>query len=77
MDRAENLRGQLASALSDIPEKLKNVREILKIHHHSIRLRLFADGIFVAIFGLLEVMVDELSKSWLSRRLSIRGKDHV
>lgn len=40
---------------------------MVKIHYDSVKLKLCADAVFVAIFDVLHVTVHELSKSFLSQ----------
>lgn len=66
IQRADSIRQQAYGALESIPKKLESINELLKIHFDSAKLKLCADAVFVSIFDVLHVTVNELSKSFLS-----------
>ncbi|KAI1760958.1 hypothetical protein GGR53DRAFT_54736 [Hypoxylon sp. FL1150] len=63
MDRAENLREEIYTALGEIPTQLEQTNAIINLHKQSRELKRHADSVFVAIFEVLESIVRELSKS--------------
>lgn len=59
--RAEH-REAIQNFLAEIPERLDTIQRLSQIHHTSIRLHLRADAVMVAVFTVLERIVDEITK---------------
>lgn len=55
------------TALAEIPRKLELVGALTQVHYRSHELFVAADLVFVALFDLLERIIDELSKSMRSK----------
>jgi hypothetical protein len=49
--------------LAKIPEKLDLIQDLLGVHFRSVKLYMAADQVFVAMFAVLERLINELSKS--------------
>ncbi|KAI1461614.1 hypothetical protein F4805DRAFT_239010 [Annulohypoxylon moriforme] len=74
IDRAEDLRGEICSALAEIPIQLEQINATINIHKSSRELKRRADSVFIAIFDLLESIVGELSKSVTKKTISVTLK---
>ncbi|RSL48350.1 hypothetical protein CEP54_012953 [Fusarium duplospermum] len=59
--RAEH-REAIQNFLAEIPEQLETVQRLSQVHVASIRLHLLADAVMVAVFTVLERIVDEITK---------------
>lgn len=66
--RAEH-REAIQNFLAEIPERLETIQLLSQIHHASVRLHLRADAVIVAVFTVLERIVDEITKVRKSKRL--------
>jgi hypothetical protein len=58
-------------ALDKIPTTLERLHERLEVHYQSPKLKSYGDGVLVAVFVLLELIVRELSGSAASKRPEI------
>ncbi|KAI0177529.1 hypothetical protein BJ166DRAFT_585636 [Pestalotiopsis sp. NC0098] len=63
LERLETLRADMYTALDKIPVTLSRLHELLDVHYQSSKLKQYGDGVLVAIFVLLELIVRELSGS--------------
>ncbi|RSL82430.1 hypothetical protein CEP51_005151 [Fusarium floridanum] len=61
-ERAEH-REAIQNFLAEIPEKLETIQRLSQIHLASIRLHLCADAVMVAVFTVLERIIDEITKA--------------
>jgi hypothetical protein len=55
--------------LAEIPEQLETIQRLSEIYHASIRLHSCADAIIVAIFTVLERIVDNITRTWRGKSL--------
>lgn len=55
------------TALDKIPVTLGRLHDLLDVHYQSSKLKEYGDGVLVAIFVLLELIVRELSGSAASK----------
>ncbi|KAI1337425.1 hypothetical protein F5Y15DRAFT_417893 [Xylariaceae sp. FL0016] len=74
IDRAEELRDEMYSALAEVPRQLQQAKDHIEVHKRSPKLKLLADAIFVSIFDLLEAIVKEMSKSFKRKGIAITFK---
>ncbi|KAI0890588.1 uncharacterized protein GGS22DRAFT_151322 [Annulohypoxylon maeteangense] len=74
IDRAEDLRGEICSALAEIPTQLEQINATINIHKLSRELKKRADSVFIAIFELLESIVAELSRNFAKKAISVTLK---
>ncbi|KAI2462836.1 hypothetical protein F4781DRAFT_163711 [Annulohypoxylon bovei var. microspora] len=74
IDRAEDLRGEICGALSEIPTQLSQINATINIHKLSRELKRRADSVFIAVFDLLESIVCELSKNLAKKAISVTLK---
>ncbi|ETS83498.1 hypothetical protein PFICI_05374 [Pestalotiopsis fici W106-1] len=63
LERLETLRTDMYMALDKIPTTLGRLHELLDVHYQSPKLKHYGDGLLVAVFVLLELIVRELSGS--------------
>lgn len=63
LERLETLRTDMYTALDKIPVTLSHLHELLDVHYQSSKLKQYGDGVLVAVFVLLELIVRELSGS--------------
>ncbi|KAI1409798.1 hypothetical protein F5Y13DRAFT_203191 [Hypoxylon sp. FL1857] len=61
--RAEDLREDICNSLAEIPIQLEQINATIDIHKLSRELKRRADSVFIAIFELLESIIEELSKN--------------
>ncbi|KAF2678846.1 hypothetical protein K458DRAFT_435517 [Lentithecium fluviatile CBS 122367] len=78
VERADNLRTDIYEALANIPMRLREVENLADVHYHSAELQQRADSVFVAIFVVLEGIVNELTKSMARKGVSLifKGDKH-
>jgi len=69
MEKAEGIRKELGDTLGLVPEKLWEIEETYIIHDDSDRVKLAVDAVVVALFAVLERMVDELTKGFGRRSI--------
>ena len=50
--------------LAEIPEKLEAIQRLSHLHRYSVQLHMCADGVIVAIFVVLERIVEQISRTW-------------
>ncbi|PGH00932.1 hypothetical protein AJ80_09094 [Polytolypa hystricis UAMH7299] len=62
-------RKAIQNFLAEISEKLETIQRLSEIHHASIPLHSRADAVIVAIFTVLERIVDEITRSRRSKLL--------
>ncbi|ROV87889.1 hypothetical protein VMCG_10294 [Cytospora schulzeri] len=74
LQRAHDLREDMYSALEKIPKKLQRIGELVQIHHQSTDLLVCADGVLVAIFMTLEIIMSELTKSITRKTIMVTMK---
>ncbi|KAL9112648.1 MAG: hypothetical protein Q9187_007750 [Circinaria calcarea] len=67
-------REEIQNWLAEIPEKLETIQRLSEIHHASIRLHSCADAIIVAIFTVLERIVDKITRTWRVKLAEKSGK---
>ncbi|EEU37124.1 uncharacterized protein NECHADRAFT_86736 [Fusarium vanettenii 77-13-4] len=68
--RAEH-REAIQNFLAEIPERLETIQRLSQIHHASIRLHRRADAVMVAVFTVLERIVDKITKA---RKVKLQDK---
>ncbi|KAI8712656.1 hypothetical protein NCS52_01364200 [Fusarium sp. LHS14.1] len=68
--RAEH-REAIQNFLAEIPERLETIQRLSQIHHASIRLHIRPDAVMVAVFTVLERIVDEITKA---RKVKLQDK---
>lgn len=66
--RAEH-REAIQNFLAEIPERLETIQRLSQIHYASIRIHTLADAVMVAVFTVLERIVDEITKARKGKRL--------
>jgi hypothetical protein len=67
-------REAIQNWLAEIPEKLETIQRWSEIHHGAVRLHPYADAIMVAIFTVLERIVDKITRTWRSKSpISLSG----
>ncbi|TDZ40359.1 hypothetical protein C8035_v004056 [Colletotrichum spinosum] len=69
----EKKREEIESFLAEIPKKLNKVRRLPELHLWSKRLHERANGVLVAIFVVLESIVDKLTMDRATRLMSKAG----
>ncbi|KAI1142731.1 hypothetical protein F5Y05DRAFT_129175 [Hypoxylon sp. FL0543] len=74
VDRAEDLREEICNTLAEIPIQLEQVNATIDIHRLSRELKRRADSVFVAIFELLESIIQELSKNLAKKTILVTLK---
>ncbi|XXG93939.1 hypothetical protein Hte_000189 [Hypoxylon texense] len=74
VDRSEDLREEIYTALAEIPTQLEQTNATINLHKQSRELKRQADSVFIAIFELLESIVRELSKSSRKKTITITLK---
>ncbi|KAI4865568.1 hypothetical protein F4820DRAFT_419957 [Hypoxylon rubiginosum] len=74
VDRAEDLREEIYTALAEIPTQLEQTNATINLHKQSKELKRQADSVFVAIFEVLESIIRELSKSSRKKTITITLK---
>jgi hypothetical protein len=57
----QKLRNEIQAALADIPQKLNNVHRLTDLHMRSWPLKTCAHSVLLAIFVVLEKIVEKLS----------------
>ncbi|KAM3069777.1 hypothetical protein ACMFMG_010485 [Clarireedia jacksonii] len=72
VEKQAKQREAIQSWLAEIPEKLETIQRLSEIHHASIKLHSCADDIIVAIFTVLERVVEKITRTWKGK--SPRGK---
>lgn len=60
-------REAIQNWLAEIPEKLETIQRLSEIHHASIKLHVCTNDIIVAIFTVLERIVDKITRTWKSK----------
>ncbi|KAF7538713.1 hypothetical protein G7054_g2751 [Neopestalotiopsis clavispora] len=63
LERLDTLRTDMYTALDKIPTTLGRLHELLDVHYQSPKLKHYGDGVLVAVFVLLELIIRELSGS--------------
>ncbi|EPE35642.1 hypothetical protein GLAREA_11342 [Glarea lozoyensis ATCC 20868] len=74
----QKLRNEIQAALADIPQKLSNVHRLTDLHMKSWPLKTCAHSVLLAIFVVLEKIVEKLSMNVsenLTAKLKGRGSD--
>ncbi|KAI0593412.1 hypothetical protein F4775DRAFT_597235 [Biscogniauxia sp. FL1348] len=74
IDRAENLRDEVYTALAEIPRQLQQTSTLIDIHKQSRKLKCTADSVFIAIFEVLELIIKELTKSFTRKTVTLTLK---
>ncbi|KAF2635659.1 hypothetical protein P280DRAFT_536075 [Massarina eburnea CBS 473.64] len=64
VDRHAKQREEIQNFLAKIPEKIETIQRLSEIHHASIQLHSCADAVIVAIFTVLERIMDRIVKTW-------------
>ncbi|PQE11002.1 hypothetical protein CJF31_00000718 [Rutstroemia sp. NJR-2017a BVV2] len=64
VEKQAKQREAIQNWLAEIPEKLETIQRLSEIHHASIRLHSCANDIIVAIFTVLERIVDKITRTW-------------
>ncbi|RYP23848.1 hypothetical protein DL765_000925 [Monosporascus sp. GIB2] len=64
VEKHVELRDKIQDWLATIPEQLERIQRLSEIHYSSYRLHSFADAVLVSIFGVLERIVNKLTKTW-------------
>lgn len=67
LERSEKLRTDIYESLADIPAKLEEVQDLAEVHYQSADLQRRADSVLVAIFVVLERIVNELTQNMTSK----------
>ena len=67
VERHEERRAAIQQALADIPRKLDKIQRQASLSYRTPQLDRAADAVLVAIFVVLERIIDWLLKSWLGR----------
>lgn len=70
IDRSEDLRGEIYGALAEIPTQIEQINATINIHKLSRELKRRADSVFIAIFEVLESIIQELSKSLIRKTIT-------
>ncbi|RSL39554.1 hypothetical protein CEP53_013973 [Fusarium sp. AF-6] len=64
-------REAIQNFLAEIPEKLETIQRLSQIHHDFVELHSYADAVIVAVFTVLERIVDEITKT---RKIKMQQK---
>lgn len=63
IDRADTLREELYAVISEIPSKMSNVHHLVDVYKKgNAALHKSADAVYVAMFSLLTIVINRLSK---------------
>jgi hypothetical protein len=73
MERTHGLRKELTDALVKVPEKLWEIDARVDIHFDSKKVIMAADSVFLALFAVLERMIDELTKGFARKLFSLNS----
>ena len=65
-ERREAIQGFLA----EIPQKLERIQRLADLHHKSLRLHCCASEVMVAVYGTLESIIDDITKTWKGESLN-------
>ncbi|KAI0844816.1 hypothetical protein F5Y00DRAFT_266238 [Daldinia vernicosa] len=67
-------REEIQNFLAEIPGKLNTIQRLSAIHQYSYQLHSCADNVMVAVFTVMERIVDTITRSWKVRLTQRAGK---
>ncbi|KAI1139708.1 hypothetical protein F5Y05DRAFT_379832 [Hypoxylon sp. FL0543] len=64
VEKHHEQRETIQNFLAEIPEKLETIQRLSRIHYRSVRLHSCADSVMVAVFTVLERIVEKITRTW-------------